>query len=140
MNITDVKNSEWSLSNTEQGGIMEGVDDINQCLHNILFTVPGSDPLRLDFGCDIWQYVDKNPLTEINGMAKAIADAIFKWESRVGIKSISYLIEKESIQFNINWITEIKTGSSLNYAIIQDDGGLQAQSGFNYLFDFTITR
>jgi uncharacterized protein len=140
MNITEVKNSEWSLSNDDQGSIVEGSDDINQCLYNILFTVPGSDPTRPDFGCEIYKYIDTNPLKNINSMIKAISDAIFKWETRVGISSISYFIQNENIQFGINWTTEIKTGSSGNYTIIPLDENKVAEKGFNYLFDFTITR
>ncbi len=83
MNITDTRN--WQMSLKDPLDIVEGGDDIIQCIYIILTTIPGSDPLRPTFGSNIYQYIDK-PLREVQ--AKIVYEAtetIAKWEKRFKI-------------------------------------------------------
>lgn len=144
MNIQEVKNSEWGLSIKEYGGIVEGYDDINQCIHLILTTVPGSVPGDPLFGCGIWGYVDKNVGRAVNVLVKLIADSLAAYEPRINVTQISYLYQTldkgaKSVKFFIKWTTSVKRGSDLDYQVI--NANVQGvPDGFNYTFDFTIVR
>ena len=49
----------WQVSMEDPAKIVEGVDDIVQSINIILTTIPGSDPLRPEFGSNVYQYLDK---------------------------------------------------------------------------------
>lgn len=49
----------WQVSMDDPAAIVEGVDDIVQSINIILTTIPGSDPLRPEFGSNVYQYLDK---------------------------------------------------------------------------------
>ena len=61
--------------------IVEGVDDIVQSINIILTTIPGSDPLRPEFGSNVYQYLDK-PLPSVMGkIIYEATTAIGRWEN-----------------------------------------------------------
>ncbi len=103
MEFTDVKSSEWGLSLLGQGKIVQGLDDINQCLNVILLTKKGADPLRPLFGCDIFNYVDKPINSVIPDMVREILEAVTLWEPRVTITKISHTVYDGKVTFNITW-------------------------------------
>lgn len=89
----DIKTKNWQISTAGVGVISEGLADIRQCLDILLRTAKGSDPLRPDFGSDIYQYVD-TPLTiAIPNVMRAIIEATQIWEKRVTIRKINYEIQ-----------------------------------------------
>ena len=57
----------WQISLKDPTQKVEDADDIAQCVYIILSTVKGSDPLRPDFGSDIWKYIDK-PMPQASPM------------------------------------------------------------------------
>jgi len=61
-------------------------EDIARCVYAILSTVKGSDPLRPDFGSDVYLYIDK-PINEMQPMlVYAVTEALQKWEKRIEVK------------------------------------------------------
>ena len=79
----------WQVSMEDPAKIVEGVDDIVQSINNILTTIPGSDPLRPEFGSNVYQYLDK-PLPSV--MGKSIYEAttaIGRWEKRLEVTRIT---------------------------------------------------
>lgn len=56
----------WQVSMEDPAKIVEGVDDIVQSINIILTTISGSDPLRPEFGSNVYQYLDK-PLPSVMG-------------------------------------------------------------------------
>lgn len=81
--LKDIRN--WQVSISDPSQIVEGVDDIAQCIHIILTTIPGSDPLRPEFGSDVYQYLDK-PLDIVRGkIIYAATEAIGRWEKRIEV-------------------------------------------------------
>lgn len=113
MNVADIKSSDWSLSGTEIGAAVEGVDDINQCIGIILSTQKGSDPFRPLFGSDIWEWVDRPLPIAVPNMKKAIREAIGLWERRVEVTYVNHEYQNEGgevrtgvwagLQFDIGW-------------------------------------
>lgn len=103
MNIQEIKSAEWGMSLEGIGKVVEGRDDINQCIGIIIRTIRGTDPFRPLFGCDLFQYLDAPHGVAAPGMAKEIANAIKLWEPRVDVKKVSYIIEEKRILFSVDW-------------------------------------
>ena len=55
--VTEIQSAEWSLSTSGFGEVVEGFEDINQCISLIIGTAKGSDPLRPDFGADVLRFM-----------------------------------------------------------------------------------
>lgn len=105
--LSDITQPNWTLSLFNQGEIVEGVDEISQCILIIVLTVEGSDPLRPTFGTPLLLLIDK-PIAEVlPKMIKAIVDGIALWETRVDVKTISYEVGVGSIDFIIDWAEKI---------------------------------
>lgn len=111
-NIADIKTNNWSLSISEFGQAVQGIEEINQCIYIILGTIKGSDPFRPDFGSDVFDFIDKPISVAGPGMVNAITDAIAKWEPRIAITSITYESQPQSgrnpaipagLIFHIGW-------------------------------------
>lgn len=95
--LADITSADWSLeldSTAGQGpgsgigNVVQGVNDINQCLLIIITTPLGSDPLRPTFGCDLLSWIDKPITLAKPGLVAAIITAITTWEPRVTIVSV----------------------------------------------------
>lgn len=95
--------SNFQLSAVGVGVIAIGLADIRQCIDFILRTIPGSDPLRPLFGCDIYKYIDSPITTGVPNIKKAIFEAIELWEPRIRVTSIVHEINIEQILFNITY-------------------------------------
>lgn len=102
--MTTVKSSEWSISLAGPGQIVQGLDDIRQCINIILFTRKGTDPLRPRFGVGVFEYIDKPVNVAIPNMRREIIDAINEFEPRVEILKITgSLTESSKVNFNIKY-------------------------------------
>lgn len=112
--LNDVVTSDWSLSLQKQGEIVQGIDDIRQCVYIILTTIPGSDPLRPDFGCGIHQRVDK-PVNQLAVTGKKdILEALQIWEPRITVLNITATVEMEKVEFQVTWKLVDDTAISSN--------------------------
>ncbi len=95
--VKDINTKDWSISSTQLNEVAIGFNDLKQCVMNILMTVPGSDPLRPEFGCDIFRYLDKPVNRVLPLMMKSITDAIEIYEPRVTITKITAIVENPSL-------------------------------------------
>lgn len=85
--MSDKRN--WQVSINDPLARVEGVEDVAQCVYIILTTVPGSDPLRPEFGCNLYQYIDR-PVIEAQAMLiYEVTAAIARWETRIDVKKCS---------------------------------------------------
>lgn len=90
MTIKDIHTTEWQMSTDGVGMVAQGLDDVRQCINIILLTRKGSDPLRPEFGCDLYQYIDKPVNTALPQMIKAMLEALSQWEPRVNVLAITH--------------------------------------------------
>lgn len=115
MKLSDIKAKNWSLSLTTYGQVVEGLAEISQSVMVIVTTRKGSDPLRKNFGSDIYEYHDR-PVTEaIPRMKKAAVEALEIWEPRIEVKKVSHAIGADgSTEFTIEWTerTTLQTSST----------------------------
>ena len=102
--LENITSSDWQLSLKNAGGVVQDVNDINQCIQTILSTAKGSNPIRLDFGCDLWLFVDQPVNTAIPLMVKEIITSIDAYEQRIKITNITYdIVDQSNIKFRILW-------------------------------------
>ena len=76
------------ISGSGIGNVVQGVDDINQCIGIILATPKGSDPLRSTFACDLWHWIDTPISVARPALVREIVEAITIWEPRVRLLSV----------------------------------------------------
>jgi phage baseplate assembly protein W len=82
-------NDASSGSGSGLGQIVQGLDDVDQCVRIILSTPPGSDPLRPTFACDLFSYIDK-PLTTVRAyITRDAVGALSLWEPRITVISVT---------------------------------------------------
>lgn len=111
--IKDIKTPHWSLSIEKSGEIVTDLDDINQCIYIIITTVKGTDRMRPEFGCGIFQYLDKPVSTVVPLMAKSVKDSLQIWEPRITVTKVSVkLSELSHVDVEVEW--EKTVGESFN--------------------------
>ena len=72
------------------GDVVVDDDDVAQCLAVIVMTCPGEVPHEPEFGCDLWEYVDR-PVNEVQlFVSTAVINAVRRWEPRVEVLGIAY--------------------------------------------------
>ena len=94
--LADIRSADWSLMldsagkpGSGIGGVVMGVDDVDQCIAIILTTPKGSDVLRPTFGTDLWKYIDA-PISEAApAVVREVTQSITQWEPRVKVLSVT---------------------------------------------------
>lgn len=87
--LADISSADWSLKLGAIGEVVQGLDDVEQCLGIIVTTPRGSDPLRPTFGADIWRYIDFPVNTALPAIVRELTSAITIWEPRVNLVSVT---------------------------------------------------
>ena len=96
--LADIQSADWSLaldsteggaSGSGLGNVVQGVDDVAQCIAIIFSTPLGSDILRPDFGADLWHYIDRPINQSLPAIVRDVTDALERWEPRVDLISVS---------------------------------------------------
>jgi uncharacterized protein len=92
---TLVRRLDWSLSRTGFGQIVQGANDISECILNCISNQKGSDPFRPDFGSDIWSWISA-PITVAGpNMILAITQSVGRWEPRVKLQTVTYTYQEQ---------------------------------------------
>jgi hypothetical protein len=68
-----------------RNGFVEDIEDIRQSIRIILETPQGSDPLRPEFGSNIYQYIDRPIDRARPHLVREAVRAIRRWEPRVTV-------------------------------------------------------
>lgn len=96
-----IKSSEWAISLNGVGQLVQGLDDIRQCISIILNTRKGTDPLRPNFGVGVFEYIDKPVNTALPNMRKSIIDAIGEFEPRVELTKVTASVVEAKVSFKL---------------------------------------
>jgi phage baseplate assembly protein W len=92
--LAEIAAADWSLeldttagrgAGSGLGGVVQGIPDVAQCIAIILTTPRGTDLLRPDFGCDLWQYIDLPITQSLAPIVRDVYDAIAKYEPRAQV-------------------------------------------------------
>ena len=87
----------------DEAKIKQGIDDIHQCIANILSTIKGSDVLRPDFGSDHFQYIDYPEDIAVPNFVREITKALTVWEKRIIVESIAVSGVAPHFTFTVYW-------------------------------------
>lgn len=74
-------------------GIVEMHDDIRQSIHIILRTPIGSEPLRPEFGSEIYKYIDWPINRAKPHVVREAIDALARWEPRIKVISVDFKLK-----------------------------------------------
>ena len=100
----NISSQDWSPKLGELGQVVEGLDDIKQCIEIILTTPKGSVPHRLDFGCDIYKFVDSPPAAATSYIVSEVYNALSKWEPRITVESVQVIPNNFAhYTIQVNW-------------------------------------
>lgn len=102
MNLAEIKNSDWSISLTAAGAVVEGVESIKQRIDTIVKTPKYSVPLNNGFGCDIFKFMDK-PSNFIAEMKAEILDSLETWETKAIVTKINITFEIGKVNIEIKF-------------------------------------
>lgn len=92
---------------------VEAEADIRQSWDVILHTVPGSDPMRPNFGSNIYQFIDR-PVNDFSGkFAAQVIEDLERWETRCTISKVSILVSGKNIEVSIEGVYT-PTGDVIN--------------------------
>jgi phage baseplate assembly protein W len=90
-------------STTSHAGIVEGLDDIDQCIRLILCTPKGSDPHRPDFGSNLHRYIDMPIDRATPYVVREAVDAIARWEPRCELIKVIPSINGAHQTLRVQW-------------------------------------
>jgi uncharacterized protein len=118
VDISTITDPNWQLSNTEFGQVAIGVDDLQMCVHNILFTRKGEMPLDMQAGSNLYMLVDKPLNIIIPGVTSEVIDAINNQEPRLQVVSVvpTFTPIDGSVAFQIN-MKVVATSEFVGYVL-----------------------
>lgn len=87
--LPDIQSANWSPLLGEFGGVVEDLDDIDQCIRIIVGTPRGSVPLRPLFGCDVWRWLDAPVDVALPNVVREVYAAIGMWEPRAEVVGVT---------------------------------------------------
>lgn len=99
----DITNVNWQLSASAYGEVVQGLNDLRQCLETILLTQKGTAVLRPDFGIDLLSYMDKPITAAIPALKREILEQVARYEPRVTIESITHTIADAAATIAVVW-------------------------------------
>lgn len=93
----------WQLAPNIENQVVQGIDDIHQCIVHILSTMKGTDVLRPEFGSDHFQYIDQPEDIAIPNIVREVTLALQRWEKRIKVDSVNVEGTAPHFEFLIFW-------------------------------------
>lgn len=140
--INDIQSANWQLSVEGPGEVAENLQDIRQCIGIIIVTSKGTDPLRPEFGTNIFRLIDKPVNVAAPAIVQEILTGIQLWEPRVRVQKLVYTLEYEKILFDL-YLQLLINGNSaqimfeidkLNRRSYANTNGRAFSRGFSFAF------
>jgi phage baseplate assembly protein W len=106
-----ITSADWSLKvgadgptdGSSLGEVVQGLDDVNQCIGIIIKTPWGDDPLRPTFAWDLLNIIDLPTTIAIPMIVAGLAEAIEKWEPRATVISITAVPINPTTELGAHW-------------------------------------
>lgn len=120
VDVTTITSADWSHKVGSYGEIVEGLEDIAQCIRIILGTPKGSDPHRPTFGCDAWQYLDWPTNKALPHIIRECTDAVALWEPRATVTKITASYDLAHVNLVVHWTARLGTAGQstvVSYAL-----------------------
>lgn len=104
------RSKHWQLAPLEllssggaSDGVVQGFDDIEQCIFNILSTRKGTDVTRPDFGSNYFDYIDSPEDIFVPNAVREVVLAIQTWEKRAVIDKVEFSGHAPEITMSVHW-------------------------------------
>ncbi len=107
--MTETKTKNWQAKIGEIGRRVYGVAEIEQSIRIIITTIKGSVPLRPDFGCDAFLYIDEPITTARPNIVREVTTALTRWEKRIKVESVSVTPIDAALIISVTWTIETET-------------------------------
>ncbi|WP_153799084.1 GPW/gp25 family protein [Foetidibacter luteolus] len=91
--LDNITSPVWGISTKGYGVVVEGLPAIRQCIDLILRTTKRSDPLRPEFGSDIYLHIASPLNIGIPNIKKAIIEALEIWEPRIKVTYVDHYLK-----------------------------------------------
>lgn len=132
--LADITSADWSLMldstaaelniSSGLGYVVQGLDDVDQCVSIILSTPRGSDPLRPTFACDVARFIDK-PINRVYPqIVREVTEALETWEPRITVLSVAVApvvdsTSQSGAHLNISVTWQLKLSGSISPRALQ---------------------
>ena len=100
--LSDISSMHWQPS-LSGGGVVEGVQDVDQAIRIILRTPKGSDPHRPTFGSNVHLYIDSPVNQVVPHLVRESVDAIKEWEKRCELVKVTPTIDGSQVTLRVQW-------------------------------------
>ncbi|MEQ8585258.1 MAG: GPW/gp25 family protein [Thalassobaculaceae bacterium] len=121
--LADINAVDWQPKLGAPGEVVQGLDDIHQCIATILATPKGTDPHRPTFGSDVWRHLDKPTAEAFPLVVREAIDAVSLWEPRIDVVRVVRLPAEDpaNLRIRVDWrlkgreevrATEVDLGSA----------------------------
>ncbi len=107
VDVTTIKAADWSHKVGSYGEIVQGLEDIAQCIRIILTTPKGSVPHRPQFGCDAWRYLDHPETQSLPHVIRECTDAVATWEPRATVTKVTASYGLGQIDLVVHWTARL---------------------------------
>ena len=110
--ITSPRSKHWQLAPLDlqprgasavSSDVVQGFDDIEQCIFNILSTRKGTDVTRPDFGSNYFDYIDAPEDIFVPNAVREVVLAIQTWEKRAVIDKVEFSGNAPEITMSVHW-------------------------------------
>lgn len=101
MNTQNFYPTHWQISPDNQ--VIQGIDDLHQCIKNILSTNKGSDILRPNFGSLHLDYIDQPYDIALPNIVREIHIALDTWEKRIVLQNILVTGSAPHFYLELKW-------------------------------------
>lgn len=98
------RSKHWQLAPLDvSDGAVQGFDDIEQSIFNVLSTRKGTDVTRPEFGSDHFDYIDTPEDVFVPNAVREVVLAIQTWEKRATIDKVEFAGNAPEIDMLIHW-------------------------------------
>ena len=107
--------ADWALFKKDAAGVVTAEDEIEQSMVLICSTIPGSDPMRPEFGCDFLPALDSPLSRGLPLLVTRITNALATWEPRIKILNVSAVPDIQGIlKITVIWVRVSSTDGRPN--------------------------
>ena len=83
--------------------VVQGFDDIEQCIFNILSTRKGTDVTRPEFGSNYFDYIDAPEDVFVPNAVREVVLAVQTWVKRAVIDKVVFSGNAPEITMSVHW-------------------------------------
>ena len=112
--LSQITARNWQLALDQPGDVVADLDDISQCIRVILTTPKGTDPLRPEFACDLWRYIDYPIDRATPHIVREAWDAIETFEPRIKLINITPRLGDEPSQIVVSIVWRLRDQNQLS--------------------------